>query len=101
VHTWTVGGSSRVATAVWVGNAKGQVALRATSINGLQAALLRHPIFHNVMRAVDRAYPAARSFPAVAPQFLSGTGKALPNVVGMSVNAATSILTADGFKVTV
>jgi membrane peptidoglycan carboxypeptidase len=101
VHTWTVGGSSRVATAVWVGNAKGQVALRATVVNGFQAALLRHPIFHNVMLAVDRAYPAAHSFPAVSPQFLSGSGKKLPNVVGMSVGAATSILTADGFTVAV
>jgi membrane peptidoglycan carboxypeptidase len=101
VHTWTVGGSSRVATAVWVGNAKGQVALRATVINGFQAALLRHPIFHNVMLAVDKAYPAATSFPAVDPKYLSGTGKKLPNVVGMSVAAATNILTADGFTVSV
>jgi membrane peptidoglycan carboxypeptidase len=101
IHTWTVGGSSTVATAVWVGNASGKVPLRSISINGYQAALLRHAVFRPIQQAVDIMYPGAKSFPAVASQYLTGTGKPLPSVVGMSVNAATSLLTADGFTVSV
>ena len=99
VQTWTVGGSTRVATAVWVGNSVGTVALRATVVNGFQAALLRHPIFHNVQRAVDQAYPGSGSFPAPPSNLLNGSGKQVPNVIGLSVSAATALLEADNFQV--
>jgi membrane peptidoglycan carboxypeptidase len=99
VQTWTVGGSNRVATAVWVGNSVGTVALRATDINGFNSSLLRHPIFHNVEIAVDQEYPGGRSFPAPPANLLNGTGKQVPNVIGLSVAAATALLQADDFKV--
>jgi membrane peptidoglycan carboxypeptidase len=100
-QTWTVGASSRVATAVWVGNATGHVALRSISLNHTQAALLRHPLWANIMRAIDKEYPGAKSFPAPPASMLSGTGKPLQDVSGMSVAAATAILTGQGFDVTV
>jgi membrane peptidoglycan carboxypeptidase len=101
VQTWTVGSTSRVATAVWVGNIRGTVALRAVSISGMQAAVLRHAIFSNTMRMMDKYYPAASSFPAPPADLFTGSGKPVQNVIGQSINAATNILEANGFKVQV
>jgi len=101
LQTWTVGGNSKIATAVWVGNISGKVPTRSVYISGMQAAVLRHAIFRPIQAAMDQAYHPASSFPTPPATLLNGSGTKVPNVVGMSVDAATSVLQAAGFQVTV
>jgi len=77
VHTWMVGSSTRVATAVWVGNAKGKVALRNVAINGLNAAGLRHNIFRPIAVAVDKWKPG-KAFPGPDPRLVAGSPVYVP-----------------------
>ena len=55
-----------VSTAVWVGNIKGKQSLRQISVNGTQAALLRHKIFRPTAQAIDAYYPGG-AFPPPDP----------------------------------
>ncbi len=101
LQTWTVGGNSKVATAVWVGNISGKVPMRSVTINGIGAAVLRHSLFHNIERSIDAAVHPAASFPAPSSALLFGSGTRLPNVIGQSTASATYTLQAAGFKVKV
>jgi membrane peptidoglycan carboxypeptidase len=101
LQSWVVGGNTKVATAVWVGNIQGKVPLRATTINGGQAALIRHLIFPKIERAIDATYHPAAAFPVPAAALMNGSGTKVPNVAGQTVAAATSLLQASGFTVAV
>ena len=101
-QTWTVGGNSKVATAVWVGNTGSlakSVPLRGIYLKGQQAAVIRNILFHNIERAVDAKYHPSASFSAPAAQYMNGSGAKLPSVIGQSINSATALLQAAGFKV--
>jgi membrane peptidoglycan carboxypeptidase len=87
VHVWLVGSSTRVSTAVWVGNIQGKQSLRQISVNGTQAALLRHVIFKPIAQAVDRFYPGG-AFPEPDPSLLKGNPMFVPEVAGQSMEAA-------------
>lgn len=87
VHTWMVGSSTRVATAVWVGNISGKQALRQIYVKGVQAGLLRHRIFRPIAIAVDKRYPG-KAFPQPDPSLLVGSPAEVPNVIGLSPEAA-------------
>jgi membrane peptidoglycan carboxypeptidase len=101
LQSWVVGGNSKVATAVWVGNIQGTVPLRATYIGGIQASVLRHFVFKPIEQAIDRAYHPAATFPVPNSSLLNGSGTKVPNVIGQSTTAATSLLEASGFTVKV
>jgi membrane peptidoglycan carboxypeptidase len=102
LQSWVVGGNSKVATAVWVGNISGSVPLRATYIPGVgNASLIRHQIFKPIEQAIDRAYHPAATFPIPNSSLLNGSGTKVPNVIGQSTSAATSLLEASGFTVQV
>ncbi|MDQ1561408.1 MAG: hypothetical protein QOE85_749 [Actinomycetota bacterium] len=101
LQSWVVGGNSKVATAVWVGNISGKVPLRATYISGMQASVLRHAVFKPIEQAIDRSYHPAASFPIPNSSLLNGKGTKVPNVIGQSTSAATSLLEASGFTVQV
>jgi membrane peptidoglycan carboxypeptidase len=59
-QTWVVGASTRVATAVWVGNIEGEYPLRSyRNTQGNQGGVIRHDIFRPIARAVD-AVPTYR-----------------------------------------
>jgi len=105
-QTWTVGSSTTVSTAVWVGNATGQVATRKTrpplacpSV-GAQVATLRNCIFKQTMTMINAAYPGG-TFPAAPAQYLNGSTKPLPDFTGQTVTSATGQLSALGFDVAV
>jgi membrane peptidoglycan carboxypeptidase len=66
IHVWLVGSSTKVSTAVWVGNIKGKQSLRLIAVNGIQAALLRHTIFRPTAQAIDKIYPGG-AFPPPDP----------------------------------
>ncbi|WP_375401419.1 transglycosylase domain-containing protein [uncultured Amnibacterium sp.] len=111
-QTWLVGGSSKTVTAVWVGNVNGGpagIGLRKVygwptcsyqNYSG-QAALARHCLWHDMRQAAEDKYPGATSWPDPASQYLTGQLASVPNVAGMTVDAATSVLTAAGFQVKV
>ncbi|MGE3192643.1 MAG: transglycosylase domain-containing protein [Microbacteriaceae bacterium] len=87
VHVWMVGSSSRVATAVWVGNISGKQSLRQVSVNGTSAALLRHRIFKPLAQAIDSFYPGS-AFPGPDPSLLKGNPVFVPDVRGESPEQA-------------
>jgi membrane peptidoglycan carboxypeptidase len=101
IHTWMVGSSTRVATAVWVGNIVGKVPLRSVRINGISAAVLRHSIFKATASTIDATgnYRGGGAFGAPTGELLTGTGVPVPEVGGQSIEAATEVLRAAGFSV--
>lgn len=108
-QTWLVGGSSKTVTAVWVGNVSGETNLRevygwptcASQNYAGQAALARHCLWHEMRQAAEDEYPGNTSWPDPAPQYLTGQQASVPNVAGMTLDAATSVLTTAGFQVKV
>ncbi len=72
IHTWMVGTSTTVATAVWVGNIKGDQAMRNIRVNGQSGGVLRHRIFKPIAQAIDaclRRRRLPRSRPGTAHRF--------------------------------
>ena len=99
VQTWTVGSSTTVSTAVWVGNATGLVSTRKTRPPvacphvGVQVATLRNCIFKQTTTMINAAYPGG-TFPAAPAQYLNGSTKPLQDFAGQTVSAATATLNA-------
>ena len=91
VHVWLVGSSTKVSTAVWVGNIKGKQSLRQIAVNGTQAALLRHVIFRPTAQAIDAFYPGG-AFPAPDPALLKGNPVFVPDIRGLSMEAAKAAI---------
>ncbi|MCU1406025.1 MAG: hypothetical protein JWQ43_2328, partial [Glaciihabitans sp.] len=100
-HTWVVGASTRVATAVWVGNISGDYAMRRYfTPGGVQGGFLRHDVFRPIAQAVDKvAAYRGTNFPEPGGSLMTGSGKVLPDTTGQSLEAATSILEGSGFTV--
>jgi membrane peptidoglycan carboxypeptidase len=105
-QTWTVGSTTRVSTAVWIGNAVGFVSTRATRPitacegTGAQVATLRNCVFRQTMQAIDAKYrPGA--FPVAPAKYLNGNTKPLPDFAGQTVAQATALLEAATYTVTV
>ncbi|HEX7834212.1 MAG TPA: transglycosylase domain-containing protein [Pseudolysinimonas sp.] len=91
IHVWLVGSSTKVSTAVWVGNIKGKQSLRLIAVNGIQAALLRHVIFRPTAQAIDQVYPGG-AFPPPDPSLLKGNPVFVPDVTGLSMEAAKAAI---------
>jgi membrane peptidoglycan carboxypeptidase len=91
VHTWMVGSSTRVATAVWVGNITGKQAMRNVRVNGTSGGLLRHRIFRPIAQAIDSVYPGG-AFPGPDPALLTGSPVEVPNVIGASLEQAKNAI---------
>jgi membrane peptidoglycan carboxypeptidase len=100
-QTWVVGASTRVATAVWVGNIAGTYAIRSyKNTKGVAGSNIRHDIFKSIATAVDDI-PVYRGtdFPDASKDLLNGSGKAVPEISGQTVEAATALLEGNGFEV--
>ncbi len=79
--TWTMGSTTKVTTAVWVGNVTGRANLRLVYAPhgcnaGSQFAVMRHCIFQAVQRTMNNKYGGASSWPYPQAQYVSG-GKAI------------------------
>lgn len=61
-QTWMVGASSRISTAVWVGNVTADASLRSISLNGARADVARHTTFRDHMRIASALY-GGKDFP--------------------------------------
>ncbi|WP_213814495.1 transglycosylase domain-containing protein [Glaciihabitans sp. dw_435] len=100
VHTWMVGASRKVATAVWVGNISGKVPLRSVYTAYGQTAVMRHQIFKTVATAIDKVSKyRGGDFPSATASMLVGSGVKVPSLSGKSYDYAKSVLEASGFKV--
>ena len=101
-HTWIVGASTRVATAVWVGNIEGFYPMRSyRNLQGNQGGLIRHDIFKPIAWAMDSdSRYRGVDFPEPTAELLTGSGTLVPEVTGQSIEAATAMLQASGFTVT-
>jgi membrane peptidoglycan carboxypeptidase len=91
IHTWMVGSSTTVSTAVWVGNVQGEQAMRNIRINGTSGGLLRHRIFRPVAQAIDAVYPGG-AFPGPDPALLTGSPVEVPNVIGSTLEQAKAAI---------
>jgi len=102
-QTWVVGASTKVATAVWVGNISGYHPMRSySSPKRVGGGLLRHDVFRAIAIAVDNK-PELRGgdFPDPAKNLMVGNGVTVPEISGLTMEAATAALEANGFRVTV
>ncbi len=99
-QTWLVESSSKVTTAVWVGNAEGEVPLAKQWYKGLTLNNLRYPINKSIMSTVNDLYGGDR-FPDAKQELLRQVLTDLPSVVGLPVDEAQRQLEAAGFQVSV
>ena len=96
VHTWMVGSSTQVATAVWVGNVVGDTSMR----NIASGTVLRHDIFRPIMAMANEMY-GGDSFPAPPARLQNGAGVQLPDITGMFVPDAIQLLSDVGLQLEV
>jgi membrane peptidoglycan carboxypeptidase len=92
-QTWVVGSSTRVSTAVWVGNVVGKVPIRSYPSGGQ----LRHQIFRVAQGAINAQY-GGDSFGSPPARLLTGSGVTLPDVAGQTVEQAKALLEGLGFR---
>lgn len=92
-QTWIVGSTSRVSTAVWVGNVIGKVPIRSYPSGGQ----LRHQIFRVAQAAINAQYGGG-AFGSPPERLLTGSGVRLPDVTGQTAEQAKSLLEGLGFK---
>ena len=93
VDNWTLGGSSKVTTAVWVGNVTGKVS--TMGFGGLMYA--DQTIWPALMNVADQKY-GGDAFPEPNPGALKTTMQAVPDTRGKSFEEAVAMLTALGFS---
>ena len=94
---WTVGGSSKVSTAVWVGNVTGDVSTQQFGgWEGLMAADQR--IWPAIMNVADEEY-GGDPFPSPGDAALRVTTQEVPDTSGQSYDDAKKLLEDAGFTV--
>src|SRR5699024_5132834 len=87
---WTVGASSEVATAVWVGNVTGDVSTQLFGgWTGLMAA--DQAIWPSIMNVADQKYGGA-AFPEPPASATKQTMVTIPEVTGRSYSEAEELL---------
>ena len=90
-HTWIVGSSTEVASAVWVGNIKGEYSLARIG-NG---RTMRHQVFRTTMALANEMY-GGEAFPAAPERLVNGAGVSLPDVTGLYFEEAQALLAGFG-----
>ena len=99
-HTWMDGASSKVATAVWVGNVEGFAKLDKRSLNGYRLSRIRNAIWPDMQRAANRKY-GGEAFPRPDDELTKKVYVDVPSVIGLTVDEARSTLEEAGFSVNV
>lgn len=97
VDNWTVGSSTRVATATWVGNVTGKVSTMLFGrFTGIMVA--DQSIWPAIMNVADAKY-GGEAFPAPPQTALKVSTSQVPDVRAKTFEEATQLLTAAGFDV--
>lgn len=99
-QTWMVESTTKVATAVWVGNTTGKASLSKQWANDIQLNQMRHRIAPVIQRAANAVY-GGDQFPQPDRDLTRTVLADLPNVVGLSIDEATKRLTEAGFETVV
>ena len=97
IHTWMVGFSSEVATAVWVGNVKGLVKQGGKSVNGMAVTVIRHAIWKDIMKEINAKY-GGESFPDAPSNLVSAPTLMVPEVGGLDATTAEMQVKLAGFS---
>ena len=97
-QTWMIESSTRVATAAWVGNAEGEIALRHQWYNGRTLNNVRYALAYDTQRLANQLYPGG-NFPGPDSNLSRQVLTDLPDVVGKSMDEARNILQNAGFEV--
>ncbi|MGV8967425.1 MAG: penicillin-binding protein [Cellulomonas sp.] len=103
-HTWFLGYTPQLATAVWVGFSEGTIPVRRMTINGryfsnVYGSSIAGPTWKRFMSQASQGMPVV-DFPAAGSDQLYGVKVRVPSVVGKSESTARSILKSSGFNVT-
>ncbi|MBC7517836.1 MAG: transglycosylase domain-containing protein [Microbacteriaceae bacterium] len=91
-QTWILSASTKVATAVWVGNIVGKQNLRQINVAGGAAATARHRIMKPLQAWLDDAYPGGAAFPVPSKALVSGVSQPVPVLAGQTSAAAQALL---------
>ncbi len=94
-QTMMIESSTKVTTAIWVGNVSGTASLRAHGLNTKRFTLAKA-----IQRKANSIY-GGDSFPSPDKNLTRRVLTELPSVIGMTVEEATSKLEKAGFNVTV
>ncbi len=95
--TWVIASSTNITTAVWVGNSIGKVQLYGYSWQGIAGNRLRHEIMRNTLATTLIKYGGG-AFPDPPASSLVGSGITVPDVKGLTPEAAKQLLEALGFS---
>lgn len=98
VHTWMTGFSSRVATAVWVGNVSGDVSLRKITLHGKKGSTVRHDIWRTIMKTANKTYKGI-AFDEPPQYMIDAASVIVPSVAGLVPDAANQNLLAINLNV--
>lgn len=112
--TWSIMSSTGISLAVWVGNTDKQymytddagdkhydwVSLYNVGFNGVSGTQARHYIAHDILAYAIPKY-GAEDWPEPNPEALQTPKANVPDVTGMSIEAATTALEEAGFAVSV
>ncbi|MFT4157179.1 MAG: transglycosylase domain-containing protein [Microbacterium sp.] len=100
-HTMLIESSTKVTTAVWVGNIDGRKSLSQFRNNdGTALNNIRYGLAKAVQTAANAAY-GGDAFPQPDSKLTKTVMADVPNVVGQTIEQATATLEAAGFSVTV
>ena len=97
-QTWMTGFSSRVATAVWVGNVVGTQPVDYTSVRGLFGGAVRHEIWRSVMQQANATY-GGDAFPAASPVYLGASTITMPEINALLPEVAETVIKNAGLTV--
>ncbi|MGO1545796.1 MAG: transglycosylase domain-containing protein [Microbacterium gubbeenense] len=98
IQSWMIQTTSNVTSAAWIGNASGGVRNGQGDLflNGLDG--IRYTMSREIQAAANAKY-GGEAFPEPDPGLTKVVEKQVPNVSGMSVDEATSVLRGEGFQV--
>lgn len=97
-QTWMAAATTNAATVTWVGNTiKPYTSILRVGYSGVDGIRLRHYIQNPIQTALGHKYGGG-DWPAADPRLLTGTGVEVPNVIGMSPEAARPLLEGLGFS---
>jgi membrane peptidoglycan carboxypeptidase len=97
-QTWMATFTTGWGTAVWVGNSINEYDMFDYEAAGVGGASLRYSISRATAGALDSKYPGG-DFPPPADRLMTGSGLAVPSVLGQSFANAKTLLEGVGFEV--
>ncbi|MDQ4214384.1 penicillin-binding protein [Microbacterium capsulatum] len=99
-QTMLIESSTKVVTAVWVGQSIGDVDINDFDSNGNNVPYIRFYLGKAIQGAADSLFSGSK-FPDPAQNLLKQSYTNLPSVIGQTIDQATQTLQGAGFSVTV